>query len=64
MKRFIGYHFFHGVGKIRPQEAFDKTQSAMLAYSDQKSPSHFGYMLDMQTDQGGPLETLFHDLCG
>jgi hypothetical protein len=64
MQSFIGYHFFHGAGKIQPQEAFDKTQRAMLTFSDQKTPTHLGYMLDMQTDQGGPLEKLFHDLCG
>jgi hypothetical protein len=64
MKRFIGYHFFHGAGKIAPANAYYRTQSAMSLYSDQETPSRRDFMLDLQNDpEGGPLESIFHELC-
>jgi hypothetical protein len=63
MKPFIGYHFFHGVGRIAPSEAYSRTERAMNTFTDQKTPSYHGFILDMRDDQGGPLESLFEDLC-
>ena len=63
MKRFIGYHFFHGAGKITPAEAYSRTQRAMNLFTDQKTPSYRAFILDLRDDQSGPLESLFQDLC-
>jgi hypothetical protein len=64
MKAFIGYHFFHGAGKIAPTAAYAKTHHAMSLFTDQKFPNTRAFTLDMRDDQeGGPLEPLFRDLC-
>jgi hypothetical protein len=63
MKRFIGYHFFHSVRKIAPVEAYSRTQHAMSVFTNQKVLSIRAFMLDMRDDHGGPLESLFQNLC-
>jgi len=64
MKRFIGYHFFHGAGKIEPADAYYRTKNALSLYTDQKAPSGHSFMLDLANDPGGgPLESFFHELC-
>jgi hypothetical protein len=64
MKRFIGYHFFHGVGRIPPDDAYYRTQNAMGKYSDQKVPSRRTMLLDLRDDpEDSPLEPLFKELC-
>jgi hypothetical protein len=64
MKPFIGYHFLHRAGKIAPADAYYKSQSVMSLYSDQKTPSRRTLMLHLEKDPGGgPLESLFHELC-
>jgi hypothetical protein len=63
MKRFIGYHLFHGAGKIAPAEAYSRTQRAMELFSDQKTHSYSGLMLDMRDDEGEPLESVCRRLC-
>lgn len=63
MKPFIGYHFFHGVGRIPPREAYIRTQHAMSMFTNQKAPSHHGFILNMYGYQGSPLESLFQELC-
>jgi hypothetical protein len=64
MKRFIGYHFFHGVRRIAPVQAYSRTEHAMSMFTDQKTPSDRFFMLDLRDDpEGGPLESLFQDLC-
>lgn len=64
MKPFIGYHFFHGAGKITPSDAYRRTQRAMSMFTDHNAPSYRGFSLDMRDEQAGPLQSLFHDLCG
>lgn len=44
-------------------EAYSRTQHAMSMFTDQKTPSLRAFMLDLRDDQGGPLESLFQDLC-
>lgn len=64
MKQFIGYHFFQGAGRIAAADAYYKTQEAMSLYTDQKTPSSRCFMLDLANDpKGGPLESLFDELC-
>jgi hypothetical protein len=64
MRRFIGYHFFQGAGRIAATDAYYRTQRAMSLYTDQKTPSRRSFMLDLANDpKGGPLESLFHELC-
>lgn len=63
MKPFIGYHFYHGAGRIASTEAYSRTQHAMSIFTDQKTPSHRTFILDLRDDQGGPLESLFQSLC-
>ena len=64
MKRFIGYHLLQGAGRIAPADAYYRTQGAMSLYTDQKTPLRRSFMLDLANDpEGGPLESLFHELC-
>lgn len=64
MKPFIGYHFFHGVRKIAPREAYSRTLHAMSVFTDQKTSSNRAFILDLRDDpEGGPLDSLFQDLC-
>ena len=63
MRQFIGYHFFHGAGKVAPAEAYSRTQRAIEVFSDQKAHSYSGLMLDMRDDQGGPMESACRKLC-
>jgi hypothetical protein len=63
MKPFIGYHFFHGAGRIPPTEAYSRTQHAMSTFTDRKVPSYRAFVLDLRDDQGEPLESLFQSLC-
>jgi|GEM_PF-3049917 hypothetical protein len=63
MKPFIGYHFLHGAGAIPPAKAHSRTQQAMSLFTDQKTPSQLMFNLDLQNDQGGPLESVFQRLC-
>jgi hypothetical protein len=45
-------------------EAYSRTQHAMSMFTDQKTPSHRTFVLDLRDDpQGGPLESLFQALC-
>ena len=63
MKQFVGYHFFNGAGRVAPLAAYSKTQHAMSLFTDQKTPSYRAFILDSRDDQGGPLESLFRELC-
>jgi len=63
MKPFIGYHFFHGTGRIDRAKAYTKVQQAMEIFSNQKSPSHLSLMLEMRDDRTEPLESLCQKLC-
>jgi hypothetical protein len=63
MKPFIGYHFFHGVGKIAPAKAYSRTQRAMNDFADQKAPSYRGFILDMRDDEGGAFQSAYEALC-
>jgi hypothetical protein len=63
MKPFIGYHFFHGVGRITPVEAYSRTQHAMNNFADPKMPSYRGFILDTRDDEGGPWHSAFEGLC-
>ncbi len=63
VKRFIGYHFFHGIGRIAPRDAYSKTKQAMSLFTDQKCPSYRAFVLDLRDDQGGALELLYEVLC-
>jgi hypothetical protein len=63
MKPFIGYHSFHGCGKISPTDAYSRTQHAMSLFTDRRIPSHRAFMLDLKNEQAGPLEPLFQNLC-
>jgi len=47
MKRFIGYHFFQGAGRIAATDAYYRTQQTMSLYTDQKTPSRRSFMLDL-----------------
>lgn len=62
MKRFIGYHFFHGIRRIAPRDSYSKTKQAMSLFTDQKSPSSRAFVLDLRDDQGVPPEPLYQDL--
>jgi len=63
MKPFIGYHFFHGTGRIDRAKAYTRVQQAMEIFSNQKSPSHLSLMLEMRDDRTEPLESLCQKLC-
>ena len=63
MKPFIGYHFFHGVGRIAPLEAYSRTQQAMHKFADPQLPSYRGFILDMRDDEGGVFQSAYDALC-